>query len=49
MDVVHRVPKLGYRAAHLKPLMRDEPTAHRHYITQRGADMPEVRDWQWPG
>jgi hypothetical protein len=29
--------------------MRDKLTAHWHYITQRGADMPELREWQWPG
>jgi xylulose-5-phosphate/fructose-6-phosphate phosphoketolase len=49
MDVVHRVPKLGYRAAYLKQLMRDKLTEHWCYITQHGEDMPEVRDWQWPG
>jgi xylulose-5-phosphate/fructose-6-phosphate phosphoketolase len=49
MDVVNRVPKLGYRTAYLKQLMRDKLTEHWHYITQYGEDMPEVRDWQWPG
>jgi xylulose-5-phosphate/fructose-6-phosphate phosphoketolase len=47
MDVIDRVPKLGYRAAHLRQLMRDKLTEHAHYITRRGEDMPEVRDWVW--
>ena len=47
IDVVDRVPKLGYRAAHLRQLMRDKLTDHAHYIVQRGEDMPEVRDWVW--
>jgi xylulose-5-phosphate/fructose-6-phosphate phosphoketolase len=47
MDVIDRVPKLGYRAAHLRQLMRDKLTEHTHYITRRGEDMPEVRDWVW--
>ena len=47
-DVINRVPSLGYRAAHLKQLMRDKRTEHRAYIVQHGEDMPEVRDWQWP-
>jgi xylulose-5-phosphate/fructose-6-phosphate phosphoketolase len=47
MDVIDRVPKLGYRAAHLRQLMRDKLTEHAGYITQRGEDMPEVRDWVW--
>ena len=49
MDVVNRVPKLGYRAAYLKQLMRDKLTEHWHYITRHGEDMPEVRDWKWRG
>jgi xylulose-5-phosphate/fructose-6-phosphate phosphoketolase len=47
MEVVDRVPKLGYRAAHLRQLMRGKLTDHKHYIVQRGEDMPEVRDWVW--
>jgi xylulose-5-phosphate/fructose-6-phosphate phosphoketolase len=47
MDVVDRVPKLGYRAAYLRQLMRGKLTDHKHYIVQRGEDMPEVRDWVW--
>jgi xylulose-5-phosphate/fructose-6-phosphate phosphoketolase len=47
MDVIDRVPKLGYRAAHLRQLMRDKLTEHAHYITRRGEDMPEVSDWVW--
>jgi len=47
MDAVNRVPKLGYRAAYLKQLMRDKLTEHWRYITRHGEDMPEVRDWKW--
>jgi xylulose-5-phosphate/fructose-6-phosphate phosphoketolase len=46
-DVIDRVPSLGYRVAHLRQLMRDKLTDHREYITRRGEDMPEVRDWVW--
>ena len=49
MDVVDRVPKLGYRAAHLRQLMRGKLTDHKRYIVQRGEDMLEVRDWVWEG
>ena len=48
MDVIDRVPGLGYRAAHLRQLMRDKRTEHHDYITRRGEDLPEVRDWVWP-
>lgn len=48
-DVVDRVPRLGYRAAYLKQLMRDKRIEHKQYIREHGQDMPEVRDWKWPG
>jgi len=47
MDVVDRVPKLGYRAAYLKQHMRDKLTEHKLYIARHGEDMPEIRDWKW--
>ena len=48
MDVIDRVPGLRYRAAHVRQLMRDKRTEHREYVTRRGEDLPEVRDWVWP-
>ena len=47
-DVIDRVPKLGYLAAYVKQSVRDKLIEHREYISQRGEDMPEVRDWKWP-
>jgi len=47
MDVIDRVPKLGYRAAHLRQLMRDKLVEHREHVTRYGEDMPEVREWVW--
>ena len=47
MDVVDRVPKLGYRAAYLKQAMRDRLIEHKEYIVVHGEDMPAVRDWRW--
>jgi xylulose-5-phosphate/fructose-6-phosphate phosphoketolase len=48
-DVIDRVPKLGYVAAYVKQKVRDKLIEHREYITRTGEDMPEVRDWRWPG
>ena len=47
MDVIDRVPELRSRAAHVRQLMRDKRTEHREYVTLKGEDMPEVRDWVW--
>jgi xylulose-5-phosphate/fructose-6-phosphate phosphoketolase len=48
-DVIDRVPKLGYKAAYLKQQMRDKLIVHREYIERHGHDLPEIRDWKWPG
>ncbi|HEY7116762.1 MAG TPA: phosphoketolase family protein [Tepidisphaeraceae bacterium] len=48
-DVIDRLPQLGPRAAYLKQHLRDKLIDHRHYIYQHGQDLPEVRNWRWPG
>ena len=47
MDVIDRVPSLGYRAAHFKQFLRDKLTEHTLYVREHGEDRPEVRDWKW--
>lgn len=46
-DVIDRVAKLGYTAAHVKQAMHARLTEHRRYITRHGEDMPEIRAWRW--
>jgi xylulose-5-phosphate/fructose-6-phosphate phosphoketolase len=46
-DVVDRVPKLGYMAAHVRQAVRDKLIDHKHYVTEHGEDMPEIRNWTW--
>jgi xylulose-5-phosphate/fructose-6-phosphate phosphoketolase len=48
IDVIDRTPGLGYRAAHVRQLMRDKLVEHRQYIQSHGDDLPEVCDWSWP-
>jgi xylulose-5-phosphate/fructose-6-phosphate phosphoketolase len=47
IDVIDRVPTLGYRAAGVRQLMNNKLTEHHAYVTEHGEDMPEVRDWVW--
>jgi xylulose-5-phosphate/fructose-6-phosphate phosphoketolase len=47
MDVIDRVPSLGYRAAHLRQWARDRLVEHHAYIREHGEDMPAIREWKW--
>jgi xylulose-5-phosphate/fructose-6-phosphate phosphoketolase len=49
MDVIDRVPGLARRAATLRQQMVDKRVEHREYTRRTGEDMPEIRDWTWPG
>ena len=45
--VIHRVPNLGPRGAHLIQFIRDKLVDHKNYIQKHGEDMPEIRNWKW--
>jgi xylulose-5-phosphate/fructose-6-phosphate phosphoketolase len=49
MDVVDRVPRLKQQGGHIKQRMHDKLTAHSQYVNRHGEDMPEIRNWKWPG
>jgi xylulose-5-phosphate/fructose-6-phosphate phosphoketolase len=48
-DIAERVPQAADRADSLRALVQETLQRHRTYIRQYGEDLPEVRDWQWPG
>jgi xylulose-5-phosphate/fructose-6-phosphate phosphoketolase len=48
-DVIERVPGLGASAAHVQQIVRDKLIEHRQWVREHGDDLPEVRDWRWPG
>src|SRR5690606_1364974 len=49
IDVIDRVPGLAVRAAPLRQQMVDARLTAREHTRRYGADIPEVRDWQWSG
>jgi xylulose-5-phosphate/fructose-6-phosphate phosphoketolase len=49
IDVCDRVPAVGARAAAIRDAMRAKLAQHQAYIVSHGDDLPEVRDWTWPG
>lgn len=48
MDVIDRLQSLGADAAYATQAIRDKLVDHKHYIRQRGIDVPEVLNWRWP-
>ncbi len=48
-DVVDRVPAMAHAAGYLKQFVRDKLIEHAQYIVEHGEDLPEVREWRWPG
>ncbi|MCB0999480.1 MAG: phosphoketolase family protein [Ilumatobacteraceae bacterium] len=49
LDVVDRVPGLATRAADLRQDMLDARNEHVRHVTRHGEDLPEIRNWSWPG
>ncbi|HTP38976.1 MAG TPA: phosphoketolase family protein [Steroidobacteraceae bacterium] len=49
MDAMDRLPGTGPHGREIHELMRERLARHRVYIERHGEDMPEVRDWVWPG
>ena len=48
IDVIHRVPRLQTKAAHLKERMKNEIILNLSYAHEHGTDRPEIANWVWP-
>jgi xylulose-5-phosphate/fructose-6-phosphate phosphoketolase len=49
MDVIDRLPQIGYRGDYLRQQLQDKLIEHKQYIDRYGEDMPEIKNWMWPG
>ena len=49
LAAIERVERLRDPAAHLSQHLRDRLQEHRVYVREHGEDLPEIRDWRWPG
>ena len=49
MDAIDRLPQVGERGVYLKQELTDKLIEHKEYIRKNGEDMPEIRNWTWPG
>jgi xylulose-5-phosphate/fructose-6-phosphate phosphoketolase len=49
IDVIDRLPQIGSRGDYLRQQLRDKLVEHKQYIDRYGEDMPEIRNWAWPG
>jgi xylulose-5-phosphate/fructose-6-phosphate phosphoketolase len=49
MDVIDRLPQIGSRGDYLRQQLQDKLIEHKQYIGRHGEDMPEIRNWVWPG
>ncbi len=49
LDVIERVCPADPRAEAVKAAMLEALRRHTRYIDQHGEDMPEIREWRWPG
>jgi xylulose-5-phosphate/fructose-6-phosphate phosphoketolase len=48
IDIIDRVPKLRFRAGHLKEQMKNAIIDNMNYAHENGRDRPELSSWVWP-
>ena len=49
LAAIERVERLRDPAAHFSQHLRDRLQEHTLWVREHGEDMPEIRNWRWPG
>jgi xylulose-5-phosphate/fructose-6-phosphate phosphoketolase len=49
MDTIDRLPQIRAAGIDLKQQLQDKLIEHTQYIEKHGQDLPEIRNWMWPG
>ena len=49
LAAIRRLPAFAERSAALKTSLEERLREHKSYVCEHGEDLPEIRDWKWPG
>ena len=49
LAAIRRLPDFAERSAALKTSLEKRLREHKSYVCEHGEDLPEIRDWKWPG
>lgn len=49
IDAIDRIEGLAQPAAHVRQWLRNRLVDHQQHIVAHGEDLPEIRQWRWPG
>ncbi|MGH2933609.1 MAG: phosphoketolase, partial [Gaiellaceae bacterium] len=48
-DVINRLADQPKNVAYIKQDLRDKLIEHKQYVAKYGDDLPEIKEWRWPG
>src|SRR6202034_3994074 len=49
MDAIIRTPRFASQADDARQWYSEQIQRHKLYVAEHGDDMPEIKDWRWPG
>jgi xylulose-5-phosphate/fructose-6-phosphate phosphoketolase len=49
LDAIHRVPRLADQVQAAQQWYSEAIQRHKLYVAENGDDLPEVKEWRWPG